>query len=141
MHCNMAMSESSLLSDHIPKFFDLFLFLDGPDLPNAVAQDNGEATPIANSAPLDRNLSNKHWQSLCSYGMIVICFGAIIFALLAVIAAIMISTTSFQCLLNRNSFMCTLEKMLSDGAGITLNSDSEKAPHVSLKSPSFSEFH
>ena len=38
-------------------------------------------------------------------------------------------------------FIITLEKMLSDGAGITLNSDSEKAPHVSLKSPSFSEFH
>ena len=108
---------------------------------NTIVQDNGEATPIANSAPLDRNLSNKHRQSWCSYRMIVICFGAIIFALLAFIAAIMMSTTSFQCLLNRNSFMCTLEKMLSDGASITLNSDGEKAPHASLKSPLFSEFH
>ena len=81
---------------HALQYGYVFLFLDGPDLPNAVAQDKGEATPIANSAPLD--LSNKLRQSWCSYGMIVICFGAIIFALLAVIAAIMISTTSFQCL-------------------------------------------
>ena len=36
--------------------------------------------------------------------------------------------------------MCTLEEMLSDGAGITLNNDGEKTPHVSLTSPSFSEF-
>ena len=116
----------------------IFYLLDGPDLPNEVAQDNEEATAITNSATLDRN--TKHQRSWCSYGMILICFGAIIFALLAFITAIMMSTTSLQCLLNRNSFMCTLEKMLSDGAGITLNNDGEKAPHVSLTSPSFSEF-
>ena len=50
-------------------------------------------------------------------------YGAIIFVLVAVIiAAIMMRATS------------------SDGAGITLNNDGEKTPHVSLTSPSFSEF-
>ena len=107
-------------------------------MPNEVAQDNGEATAITNSAPSDHN--TKHQRSWCSYGTILICFGAIVFALLAFITAIMISTTSLQCLLNRNSFMCTLEEMFSDGAGITLNNNGKKAPHVSLTSPSFSEF-
>ena len=36
--------------------------------------------------------------------------------------------------------MCTLGERVSDGAGITLNNDGEKAPHVSLTSPSFGEF-
>ena len=78
-------------------------------------------------------------HNLPSYSGAIIIFALVAVIIAAFIAAIMMSTTSF-CLLNRNSFMCTLEEMLSDGAGITLNNNGKKAPHVSLMSPSFSKF-